>query len=312
MKLFIQIPCLNEEKTLPVTMADLPDNIAGIDSISILIINDGSTDNTVEVAKNLGVKHIISFPKNRGLAHAFDAGISYCLNAGADIVVNTDGDNQYRGEDIKKLIEPIIENKADVVIGNRQTSKIKHFSKVKRLLQKTGTYITNKLAGTNIDDAVSGFRAFNRNAAMNLHIMSSFSYTTESLIQLGNKGFEIVSVPINTNKKLRISRLFKSIPHFLINQSTTIIRVYSHYKALKIFTIIGCIAMLPGIAGVTRFLYYYFTYSGAGKIQSLVISVMLILIGVLIILVGILADMISNNRKLIEKILANQYRNEKK
>ncbi len=312
MKLIIQIPCLNEEQTLPTTFADLPKEIDGVDVVEYLIINDGSTDRTVEVAKQLGVHHIVSFPKNRGLAKAFEAGIQRCLREGADIIVNTDGDNQYFGADIEKLIQPILKGKADVVVGDRQTSKIAHFSPLKRLLQWLGTYVTNTLAGTKIDDAVSGFRAFSREAASNLNILTGFSYTTESLIQLGHKRFSIVSVPIRTNEKLRVSRLFKSIPHFLINQVSTIIRVYSHYRALKIFTLLGVLLTIPGLLGIIRFLFYYFTSSGTGKIQSLLISVMLILIGVVIILVGILADMISNNRKLIEKILANQLENERK
>jgi glycosyltransferase involved in cell wall biosynthesis len=312
MKLIIQIPCLNEELTLPNTIADLPKQIEGIDRIEILIIDDGSTDNTVEVARNLGVQHIISFPQNRGLAKAFDAGISYAISQGADIIVNTDGDNQYFGGDITKLVEPIINKTADVVVGDRQTGNITHFSILKRFLQWLGTKVTNRMAGTNISDAVSGFRAFSRESALNLNILTNFSYTTESLIQLSNKRFKIVSVPVRTNGKMRESRLFKSIPQFLSNQISTIIRVYSHYKALKIFTLLGIATMIPGIAGIIRFLYYFFTLENSGKVQSLIISVMLILIGVVIMLVGILADMISNNRKLIEKILANQSEFKKK
>jgi len=311
MKLIIQIPCFNEEHTLPETLRDLPKSISGISQIEILIIDDGSNDKTIAVAKEHGVHHILSFPQNRGLAKAFDAGIHYCLKQGADIIVNTDGDNQYFGGDIEKLVQPIISKKADVVIGDRQTATIQHFSKTKRLLQKVGTKITNRLANTDIDDAVSGFRAFSREAAINLNVLSNFSYTIESLIQLSNKKFAIISVPIRTNKKTRPSRLFKNIPHFLSNQISTIVRVYSHYKALKMFTLIGIIATLPGLFGIIRFLVYFFSSSGSGKIQSLIISVMLVLIGTVIILVGILADMISNNRKLIEKILANQQENEK-
>jgi glycosyltransferase involved in cell wall biosynthesis len=309
MKLIIQIPCYNEEKTLPATLKDLPRKIEGIDEIETLIINDGSVDNTVEVAKRHGVTHILSFPANRGLAKAFDAGIDYCLRAGADIIVNTDGDNQYQGADIEKLVQPIVDGHADVVIGNRQTGRIEHFSRFKRFMQKFGTTVINKLAQTQIDDAVSGFRAFSREAAANLNIITLFSYTTESLIQLSQKRFTITSVPIRTNKDLRVSRLFKNIPHFLIHQVKTIIRVYSHYKALKIFTLIGFIVSMPGVYGIVRFLIHYFAGSGAGKIQSLIISVMLILIGVVIVLVGILADMISTNRVLIEKLLSKQFVN---
>lgn len=310
MKLIIQIPCLNEEQTLPKTFADLPKQIEGIDVIEYLIIDDGSTDKTVEVAKSLGVHHIVSFAQNRGLAKAFEAGIQRCLAEGADIIVNTDGDNQYYGGDIAKLVQPILLGKADVVVGNRQTDSIAHFSVTKKLLQRIGTYVTNSLAKTNIDDAVSGFRAFSREAAINLNILTTFSYTTESLIQLGHKRFAIASVPIRTNEKLRVSRLFKSVPHFLVNQISTIVRVYSHYQALKIFSILGVVVTLPGLFGIGRFLFYYFTASGSGKIQSLIISVMLVLIGVVIVMVGILADMISNNRKLIEKLIANSYKHD--
>lgn len=309
MKLIIQIPCYNEEKTLPATLKDLPKKIEGIDVIETLIIDDGSNDKTIAIAQKLGVTHIVSFPVNRGLAKAFDAGIDYCLRAGADIIVNTDGDNQYRGADIAKLVQPIVEGHADVVIGNRQTEKIEHFSRFKRFLQRMGTAMINSLAHTNIDDAVSGFRAFSREAAANLNITTLFSYTTESLIQLSEKRFAIVSVPIRTNQKLRVSRLFRNLPHFLIMQTKTIIRVYSHYKALRIFTALGLLVSLPGVAGIVRFLIYYFSGEGAGKIQSLIISVMFILIGVVIFLVGILADMISTNRVLIEKLLSRQFDN---
>lgn len=310
MKLIIQIPCFNEESTLPKTLEDLPKKIDGIDVIEVLIIDDGSKDKTREVARKHGVHHIVSFSQNRGLAKAFEAGIEFSLKHGADIIVNTDGDNQYFGGDIVNLIRPIIENKADVVVGDRQTRSIAHFSQGKRFLQWLGTSVTNTLAHTNIEDAVSGFRAFSREAAENLNILTNFSYTTESLIQLGHKKFAIVSVPIRTNDKLRVSRLFKNIPHFLINQVTTIIRVYSHYQALKIFSVLGILILLPGIIGVSRFIYFYIIGSGSGKIQSLIISVMLILIGVVVILVGILADMISSNRKLIEKLIAKSHSDE--
>jgi glycosyltransferase involved in cell wall biosynthesis len=307
MKLIIQIPCYNEEKTLPATLKDLPKKIEGVDEIETLIIDDGSTDKTIAIAQKQGVEHIVSFPVNRGLAKAFDAGIDYCLQHGADIIVNTDGDNQYRGADIAELVQPIVEGQADVVIGDRQTDKIEHFSRFKRWLQRMGTSMINKLAHTHIDDAVSGFRAFSREAAANLNITTLFSYTTESLIQLSEKRFAIVSVPIRTNQKLRVSRLFRNLPHFLIMQAKTIIRVYSHYKALRIFTALGLLVAAPGVAGIVRFLIYYFSSEGAGKIQSLIISVMLILIGVVIFLVGILADMISTNRVLIEKLLSKQF-----
>ncbi len=303
MKLIIQIPCYNEEQTLPITIADIPKKIEGVDIIEILIIDDGSKDRTVEIAKELNVTHIVSFKRNKGLARAFEAGIEKCLDEGADIIVNTDGDNQYFGSDISKLVQPILNGEADVVIGDRQTQNIEHFSATKKLLQKLGTKVIQNLSRTNVKDAVSGFRAYSREAALKMNINTEFSYTIENLIQLGNMKMKIVSVPIGTNKQLRKSRLFKSVPDFISKQLTTIIRVYSTYKALKVFTIIGILFMFPGLIGVFRFLYYFFKDGSAGHIQSLVLSAVFINIGFFIILFGIIADLISTNRKLIEKIL---------
>ncbi len=303
MKLIIQIPCYNEEKSLPITFTDLPTQIDGIDKIETLIINDGSTDKTAEVAKQIGVDHIINFKQNRGLAMAFSAGIEKCLELGADIIVNTDADNQYCGADIKKIVLPIINNKADVVVGDRETNKIKHFSWFKKRLQQSGSSLVRGLSNTNVPDAVSGFRAFSKEAALNINVLTDFSYTIENLIQLGHQKLKIISVPINTNGKLRESRLFKSVPSFITNQLATILRVYATYKALKVFTIIGIIIILPGLGGFARFLYYYFTSGGEGHIQSLIFSTTLIIIGFLVFMFGIISDLISNNRKLIEKTL---------
>ena len=303
MKLIIQIPCYNEEKTLQVTYKDLPRLIAGIDEIETLIINDGSTDNTVEVARKIGVNHIVSFNRNKGLARAFSAGIEKCLELGADIIVNTDADNQYCGQDIPKIVKPVVEGKADVVVGDRQTNKISHFSWTKKKLQKTGSALIRKLSNTKVADTVSGFRAFSRDAAMRINTLTEFSYTIESLIQLGNQKQKIISVPIRTNEELRESRLFKSIPGFLSMQLSTILRVYATYKALRVFTVIGLIIILPGLLGFCRFLYYYFTVGGEGHIQSLIFSTVLINIGFIVFMFGIIADLISSNRKLIEKAL---------
>jgi len=303
MKLIIQIPCYNEEKSLPVTFADLPKKIDGIDIIETLIINDGSSDKTVEVAKQLGVNHIVSFTQNRGLAMAFSAGIEKCLELGADIIVNTDADNQYFGGDIPKLVEPVIQHNADVVIGDRETHKINHFSWLKKKLQYSGSSLVRSLSNTNVPDAVSGFRAFSKEAALNINVLTEFSYTIENLIQLGNHRLKIVSVPVKTNAKIRDSRLFKNLPSFIKNQLATILRVYATYKALRVFTAIGLIMLLPGLAGFARFLYYYFTDGGNGHIQSLIFSTTFIIIGFLVFMFGILSDLISNNRKLIEKTL---------
>ena len=303
MKLIIQIPCYNEEKTLPVTYKDLPKQIEGIDEIETLIINDGSTDNTVEVARKIGVNHIVNFNRNKGLARAFSAGIEKCLELGADIIVNTDADNQYCGQDIPKLVKPVVEGKADVVVGDRQTDKISHFSWTKKKLQKIGSALIRKLSNTKVDDTVSGFRAFSRDAAMRINTLTEFSYTIESLIQLGNQKLKIISVPIRTNDELRKSRLFKSIPSFLTLQLSTILRVYATYKALRVFTVIGLIVILPGLFGFGRFLYYYFTVGGEGHIQSLIFSTVLINVGFIVFMFGIIADLISSNRKLIENAL---------
>jgi glycosyltransferase involved in cell wall biosynthesis len=303
MKLIIQIPCYNEEKTLALTYVDLPKQIKGISKIEVLVINDGSTDQTEVIAKSIGVDHIVSFKSNRGLARAFEAGIQKCLELGADIIVNTDADNQYCGQDIEKLVAPIISNQADVVIGDRQTDSISHFSGIKKLLQKIGSFAVRKLSGTNIRDVVSGFRAFNRETAMKINIATDFSYTIESIIQLGFLKVKIVAVPVRTNKQLRESRLFSSIPKFVSNQLTTIIRAYANYKALKVFTLIGLLLMLPGILGFVRFIYFYLTEGGVGHIQSLIFSTAFFITGFLVFIFGMIADLISTNRKLLEKIL---------
>jgi len=302
-KLIIQIPCYNEEATLPLTIVDLPKQIDGIDKIETLIINDGSKDRTLEIAKQVGVNHIVNFKRNKGLAKAFEAGLEEALKQGADIIVNTDADNQYFGGDIEKLVRPIIDGEADVVIGDRRTKGIKHFSPVKKLLQKIGSMTVRKLSNSDIKDAVSGFRAYNRETALKINILTDFSYTIENIIQLEYIKAKIVSVPIRTNPKTRKSRLFKSIPNFISQQLTTLIRAYSNYRALKVFTLIGLILILPGIVGFIRFLYFYFTEGGEGHIQSLIFSTAFLNVGFLVFIFGILADMISKNRKIIEKIL---------
>lgn len=309
MKLIIQIPCYNEEKTLPLTFLDLPKKIEGISKIEVLVINDGSTDRTAKVAEAIGVDYIVNFKTNRGLARAFEAGINKCLEQGADIIVNTDADNQYCGEDIKRLVKPILNNQADVVIGDRQTSSIKHFSLFKKLMQKFGSYAVRKLSGTRVKDVVSGFRAYSRETAIKINIATDFSYTIENIIQLGFLKAKIVSVPIRTNKVLRESRLFKSISGFMAHQITTIIRAYANYKAIRVFTVIGIILMLPGIIGFARFIYFFFTEGGDGHIQSLIFSTAFLNAGFLVLIFGIIADLISTNRKLLEKVLDFNKRN---
>ncbi|UCH73184.1 MAG: glycosyltransferase family 2 protein [Rhodospirillales bacterium] len=303
MKLIVQIPCLNEEETLPQTVSDIPRRISGVDRIEILIIDDGSTDRTVEIAREIGVDHIIRHRNRKGLARAFRTGIDACLRRGADIIVNTDGDNQYCGADIPKLIAPILQGRADIVVGDRQTQTVPHFSAFKKFLQRVGSRIVSRLSNTTVPDAVSGFRAMSRDAALHLNIVSPFSYTIEMLIQAGRKYMSVESVPIRTNPKTRESRLFRSIPKFLERSLTTMVRMYSMYRPLKVFFFIGLAITLFGMLPVVRFLYFFFTGDGAGHIQSLVLGGALLVIGFMAFMIGLVADLISFNRQLLEMTL---------
>lgn len=302
-KLIVQIPCLNEAETLPETVADIPRKIDGIDEVEILVIDDGSTDDTVAVARQCGVDHVVSHKKNRGLARTFKTGIEACLRLGADIVVNTDGDNQYAGADIAKLVVPILDGTADMVIGDRQTEKIEHFSPMKRRLQHLGSYVVRQLSGTAVPDAVSGFRAMSRDLAMNLNIITSFSYTIETLIQASKKGFTIVAVPVGTNPQTRPSRLFKSIPRFVERSLTTMVRTYATYQPLRVFFYIGVVLVAIGALPIMRFLFYYFAGSGAGHLQSLTIGTAILVLGGIVLMIGIIADLIAVNRQLSEVTL---------
>jgi len=299
-KLIIQIPCFNEEHTLPQTIGDLPVKIEGVDIIETLIIDDGSTDRTIEVAKELGVNHIIQNTKNRGLARSFRKGLDACLHFGADIIVNTDGDNQYAGWDIPKLVQPIINGTAEIVIGDRQTHKIKRFSPLKRFLQKLGSRVVRQLSGTDIPDVVSGFRAISREAALKLNIVSPYSYTIEMVIQAGKKSMAITHVPISINDKTRESRLFKSIPGFIGRQLSSMIRMYAMYEPLRVFFYIGLTISVIGALPIVRFLYFYFTGDGGGHLQSLVLGGVLMIMGFFTFMIGLVADLISFNRQLIE------------
>jgi len=302
-KLIVQIPCLNEEETLPLTVKDIPRQIDGIDEVEILVINDGSTDRTVEVAREIGVNHIISFTKNKGLAKGFMAGLDACLRFGADIIVNTDADNQYCGADIPKLIQPIIEGKADMVIGDRQIDTIEHFSYTKKKLQRLGSYVVRRASGTNIPDTTSGFRAYNREAALRLNVISDFTYTLETIIQAGKKQIALTSVPIGTNEKLRESRLFSSVWKYVKLSTSTIIRIYAMFEPLKTFSYIGAGIFFLGILLGLRYLYFYFSGSGAGHIQSVILAAVFLLLGFQILVVGLIADLIASNRRLIEDLL---------
>ena len=303
MKLIIQIPCLNEEKTLPLVVKDIPKKIDGIDKVEILVVDDGSTDRTSEVAEELGVDHIVQLSYNRGLAYAFMVGLDTALKFGANIIVNTDGDNQYNGCDIPKLIKPILENKAEIVVGDREVEKIKHFSLTKILLQKLGSWVVRQLSGTSIPDVTSGFRAYSKETAMQINIVSKFSYTLETIIMAGKKNIPITHVAIRTNEKLRDSRLFKSTWGYLKNSIATIVRIYAMYEPLKVFSYIGGTSFFLGFILGCRYLYFFLIESTAGHVQSLILSAILIIVGFQIILIGLAADLISINREYIENSL---------
>ena len=303
MKLIIQIPCLNEEESLPKTLADLPKRIDGVDTIEILIIDDGSTDRTSQVARENGVHHFVRFTKHQGLARAFYAGLDAALKAGADIIVNTDADNQYKGCDIPQLVKPILEGKADIVIGNRDIENVKQFSWVKKRLQRLGSWVVRHLAESTISDATTGFRAYSREAALKLNIISDYTYTLETIIQAEHKDLAIVNITITTNEVKRQSRLFKSIPEYIKRSFLTIIRIYSMFNPFRLFLTLGMAFICMGVLVSVRFLFYYLLGEGDGKIQSLIFAAVFLIIGFQMIVVGIISDLISANRRLIEDAL---------
>lgn len=302
MKLIIQIPCYNEAETLEIALNDLPRRIDGIDEIEYLIINDGSKDNTVEVARNWGVHYIVNFKQNRGLAKGFMAGVSECLRQGADIIVNTDADDQYAGSDIEKLVRPILDCKADIVIGERPIDQTEHFSPLKKKLQHLGSWVVRKASATDIPDAPSGFRAYSREAALHLNVVNEYTYTLEQIVQAGRNHMAIMSVPIHTNKELRPSRLFSSMFGYIKKSVLTIIRSYIMYKPLRFFIGLGFIPLILGLAIGIRYIVLLCMGAGQGNIQSLILCSLLIMIGVLIMVLGMLADTIAANRKMIEDV----------
>jgi glycosyltransferase involved in cell wall biosynthesis len=302
-KLIIQIPCYNEAETLPVTLANLPKQIDGIDGIEILVVDDGSVDNTVQVARALGVHHIVRLNRNKGLAAGFTAGLDACLRLGADVIVNTDADNQYSGQDIAKLVEPILNHQADLVVGDRNTGDIEHFSWTKKRLQWLGSWFIRQVSGAAIPDATSGFRALSRDAALRMNVLSKFTYTLETIIQAGKKNIAMTHVPVGVNPKLRESRLFSSNWSYIKKSLATIVRIYTMYEPLKMFSYIGGALFGLGLVIGLRFLYYYVFTGGAGHIQSLILAAVLMIVGFQIIVVGLVADIIGSNRQLIENIL---------
>ena len=303
MKLIIQIPCYNEEATLPQTVCDLPRVLPGVDEIVYLVVDDGSTDRTSEVARELGVHHIVYLKQNCGLASAFLTGLEAALAAGADIIVNTDADNQYRGEDIVRLIQPILAGQADIVVGDREVAALAHFSPLKRLLQRWGSWVVERAAGISIPDATSGFRAFTREAALRLTVLSDYTYTLETLIQAGARRMAVVYVPIRTNPQTRQSRLMSSIPSFLLLSAITILRFYIMYRPMRVFTALGGTLLASGVVLGARFLYYFLAGPGTGKVQSLILAAILTIVGFQVCLIGLIADLVRLNRKMLEETL---------
>jgi glycosyltransferase involved in cell wall biosynthesis len=305
MKLIIQIPCYNEEQSLPVSLAALPRTVEGFDEVEWLVIDDGSQDNTAEVAKKLGVDHLVRFPKNKGLAKAFMAGIEMALIKGADVIVNTDADNQYDARDIPLLVKPILEGRADIVVGSRPIDDIEHFSLTKKILQKLGSGIIRTISKTKVQDATSGFRAISRDSAMCMNVFNEYTYTLETIIQAGQKNIAIESVDIRTNPYLRPSRLMRNISSYIKKSVVTIIRIFVVYKPFRFFLSIGTCMLFIGLFTGVRFLYFYFTGRGDGHVQSLVFASIMLGGGLQVSLVAFLADLLSVNRRLLEDI---QYR----
>jgi len=303
MKLIVQIPCLNEAETLPQTLKEIPREIDGVDSLEILVIDDGSTDNTSEVAGAHGAHHVVRIKNTKGLANAFRTGIQKALELGADIVVNTDGDNQYPGKFIPDLITPILSGEAEMVIGDRQITKVKHFSALKRFLQGFGSATVRRFSGTEVPDATSGFRALSREAALQLNVLSGYTYTLETIVQAGNLNLKIASVPIEPNYTNRPSRLFKSMFGYIWRSAATLLRLFMLFEPLKFFSVLSAFCMTAGTVIGVRFLYRYIIGSGAGMIQSLILAAILLIIGFNIFVIGLLSANLATNRKLLEDCL---------
>jgi glycosyltransferase involved in cell wall biosynthesis len=303
MKLIIQIPCFNEEETLPVTLADLPRELPGFDTIEWLVIDDGSADRTVEVAKANGVDHIVRLTNNKGLASGFQAGLDACLKLGADVIVNTDADNQYVGADISKLVVPIVEGRADMVVGDRQVMTIEHFSPLKKTLQRLGSWVVRRASGTEVPDTTSGFRAYNREAALALQVVSKFTYTLETIIQAGKMTVAVDHVPIRTNEKLRESRLFPSMWAYVRRNTVSIFRIYTMYEPLRVFMTLAFLIALPAFFWWGRWLYLGLFGSGfGGHVQSLVIGGTLLVIAALLAALGIIGDLLAGQRIMLQRV----------
>ncbi len=303
MKLIIQIPCYDEAEHLPATLADLPRELEGFDSLEWLVIDDGSTDGTVEVARAHGVHHVVRLTNNKGLAAAFQAGLDACLKLDADVIVNTDADNQYFGGDVVKLVEPILAGEADMVVGDRETDQIEHFSPVKKRLQRLGSAVVRRASGTDIPDTTSGFRAYNREAALQMQVVSKFTYTLETIIQAGKMLVAVEHVPIRTNEKTRDSRLFPSTWAYVRRNAGSIFRVYSLYEPMRVFFIAAAAVAVPAAIIWARFLYFFFSGEGQGHVQSLILGSTLMIIAVQLVALGVVGDILAGSRVLQQRIL---------
>jgi len=303
MKLIVQIPCFNEEQTLGQTLRDIPRKLPGVDLVEVLVLDDGSTDGTLEVAKQAGADHVISLGQHMGLAKAFMAAIGVSLKLGADLIVNTDADNQYDGRDIEALVAPILDGRAEMVIGDRQIDTLDHFSPTKKVLQRVGSWVVRHASDTDIPDTTSGFRAYSRRAARRLTVFSDYTYTLETIIQARHKGIRVAHVPVRTRADARPSRLVKSTWYYLTRSAGTIVRIYAMYRPLHVFSTISGVLLLSGVAIGLRFLYYYAQGTGGGKIQSLILAAVLILLGFQSLIIGLVSDLVSANRRLLEEIL---------
>lgn len=303
MKLIIQIPCYNEAQTLPITLAALPRQLAGVDQIEFLVVDDGSQDDTARIAQENGVHHVVRLKRHSGLAASFAAGLEACLRLGADLIVNTDADNQYQASDIQKLIDPILQSRADLVIGDRGVRSLTRFSRPKRWLQRLGSWVIGQLSGLPTPDATSGFRALSREAALRMLVLSEYSYTLETLIQAGQRRLAVLYVPVQTNPDLRPSRLVRSIPQYLSLSGQTILRAYTMYRPLRVFTSLSLAMIAAGLILALRYLYFWLIGQGAGHVQSLILSAILLIIGFQTFLIGLLADLVGANRMILEELL---------